>query len=112
MGPFLASGIEQVVVYVGAERVDRHLRGRERVDRLDQVVGNTRPQAIWPPSQPRIAGERWSGAVASHMSASRPSGDQRLEWTWHDDPTSSDENFAMNVTARLCCAAISLTPFL
>ena len=50
--------------------------------------------------------------VVPHQRRRRPSASQTLECTWHDEPTSSAEYFAMNVIARSCCAAISLAPFL
>jgi hypothetical protein len=54
----------------------------------------------------------WSGPSSLHMSDSVPSRFQRLECTWHDEPTSSIEYLAMNVSERPLSPAISLAPFL
>ena len=76
------------------------------------IHASSRPHASWPPSQPRNAADWWSGASASHMSGVVPVVSHRLEWMWHDEPTSSEEYFAMNVIERPSCAAISFAPFL
>jgi hypothetical protein len=76
------------------------------------IHASSRPQSICPPSHPRNAVDWWSGAVASHIIGVWPVWSHRLEWMWHDEPTSSTEYFAMNVIERPSCDAISLAPFL
>ena len=73
---------------------------------------SSRPVASSPPSQPRNTCERWCCPSSLHMSEVAPSASHTLECTWHDEPTSSIEYFAMNVIDRPASDAISLAPFL
>ena len=56
--------------------------------------------------------EKWSPVRGSHMSERRPRLSHTLEWMWQDEPTSSIEYFAMNVSERPLRSAISFAPFL
>ena len=67
-------------------------------------IASSRAQAICP-------ARNCENTASSSPKVFRPSR-QRLEWMWHDDPTSSWYGLAMKVIAQPSWCAISLAPFL